>query len=339
MKIAIDLGTTYSVVCETRRGVVLREPSALAVHRGSGSVVAFGEKARGMLGRVPQSIEVIRPLRDGVIADFGAAREMLRHFMEVATEGRWVSRSQVVICIPHGATPVEMDSLRREALAAGAREVDLVKEPFAAALGAGLPIHEPRGNLVMDIGGGTTEATAISLNNVVHCESLRKAGNAMDQAVEEYFRARHHFAIGEITAEAVKIRYGSISPVDDDGRFDVKGLELRTGRPAAIQANTREIREALEPIVCSIVEALRRCVEHLPPELAGDVVADGAALVGGGALLRGWPERLQAALGLPVWLGENPPMAVSRGLIRILEDRDRYADLIANSAYQPALAN
>ena len=338
MKIAIDLGTTYSVVYVAKRGVVLREPSAIAVNRESGSVIAYGEKARGMLGRVPRTIEIIRPLRDGVIANFGAAREMLRHFIAVAGHGRWITRSQMVICVPHGATPVEMDSLRREALAAGARQVDLVKEPFAAALGAGLPIHEPRGNLVVDIGGGTTEATAISLNNIVHCESLRMAGNAMDQAVEDYFRARHHFAIGEITAEAVKIRYGSVSPVADDVQFEVKGLELRTGRPAALQATRGEIREALEPVAGSIVEAIRRCVEQLPPELAGDVVADGAVLVGGGALLHGWPERLQAALGLPVRIGEDPPMAVSRGLIRILEDRERHADLITNSEYQPALA-
>ncbi len=339
MKIAIDLGTTYSVVYVAKRGVVLREPSAIAIHRESGTVVAYGDKARGMLGRAPRTIDIIRPLRDGVIANFDAAREMLRHFIEVATRGSWISRSQVVICVPHGATPVEMDSLRREAFAAGARQVDLVKEPFAAALGAGLPIHEPRGNLVVDIGGGTTEATAISLNNVVHCESLRMAGNAMDQAVEEYFRTRHHFAIGEITAETVKIRYGSVSPVEDDVCFDVKGLELRTGRPAALQASRGEIRAALEPVAGNIVEAIRRCVEQLPPELAGDIVAEGASLVGGGALLRGWPERLQTAIGLPIRIGDDPPMAVSRGLIRILEDRERYAELIANSEYQPALAS
>jgi rod shape-determining protein MreB len=338
MKIAIDLGTTYSVVYVVGRGVVLREPSAVALQRESGAVIAFGAKARGMLGRAPQTIEVIRPLRDGVIADFGAAREMLRHFIEVAGEGRWIKRSQVVICVPHGATPVEMEALRREAAAAGASHVDLVKEPFAAALGAGLPIHEPRGNLVVDIGGGTTETSAISLNNIVHCESMRMAGNAMDQAVEEHFRAAHGFAIGEITAETIKIRYGSVIALDPDEEFHLKGLDVRTGRPAARLVSSAEIRSALEPIAAHIVEAIRRCLEHLPPELAGDIVVEGAALVGGGALLRGWPERIRDTVSLPVRIGDDPPMAVTRGLIRILEERERYADLIVNSEYSPALA-
>ncbi|MGH7819748.1 MAG: rod shape-determining protein, partial [Candidatus Binatia bacterium] len=338
MKIAIDLGTTYSVVYVLGRGVVLREPSALAVNRESGAVIAYGEKARGMLGRTPRTIEVVRPLREGVIANFDGAREMLRHYVQVAGEGRWIKRYEVVLCVPHGATPVEMEALRREAFAAGAHRADLVREPFAAALGAGLPIHEPQGNLVVDIGGGTTEATAISLNNVVHCESLRMAGNTMDQAVEEYFRARHHFAIGETTAESVKIRHGSVIEDGPDYDFEVKGLDVHSGRPAAIRVSSVEIREALEPTVRNIVEAMRRCIEHLPPELAGDILTEGAALVGGGALLRGWVQRLEDEVRLRVRIDEDPPMSVTRGLIRILEDRDRHLDLIANSEYQPALA-
>ena len=338
MKIAIDLGTTYSVVYVVGRGVVLREPSAVAVHRDSHRVIAYGEKARGMLGRVPASIEVIQPLRDGVIARFEAARDMLRHFIEVATQGRWLRRARIVICVPHGATPVEMDSLRRESLAAGAQHVDLVKEPFAAALGAGLPIEEPRGNLVIDIGGGTTEATAISLNNIVHCESLRTAGNAMDRAIEEYFRVAHHFAVGEATAERVKIRHGSVVPLGPDTLVDVKGLNTRTGRPELLQVNSAEIREALEATARRIIEAIRRTIEQLPPELAGDILTEGAAMVGGGALLRGWGDRLRDSLNLTVRIADDPLMAVTRGLIRILEDRSRYADLIVNSEYQPALA-
>jgi rod shape-determining protein MreB len=328
MKIAIDLGTAYSVVYVAGRGVVLREPSAVAVNRAVGTVIAYGDKARAMIGRTPPEIEVVRPLRQGVIANFHAAREMLRHYIEVAGQGRWIRRAEVVICVPHGATPVEMEALRREAQAAGAHRVDLVKEPFAAALGAGLPIHEPRGNLVVDIGGGTTEATAISLNDIVHCESLRLAGNAMDVAVEEHFRIRHHFAIGETTAESIKIRYGSVMETEPDTEFEVKGLDVRTGRPSAIRATTAEIREAIEPIVRGIVEAIRRCIEQLPPELAGDVVTDGAALVGGGALLRGWPRRLREALHLEVRIDDDPPMSVTRGLIRILEDPERHQDVI-----------
>jgi rod shape-determining protein MreB and related proteins len=338
MKIAIDLGTTYSVVYVVGRGVVLREPSAVAVYRESGEVIAYGDKARGMLGRVPASIEVIRPLRDGVVAHFEAAREILRHFIEVATERRWVKRSQIVICVPHGATPVEMDSLKRESLAAGAHRVDLVKEPFAAALGAGLAIGEPRGNLIVDVGGGTTEATAISLNNIVHCESLRMAGNAMDQAIEEHFRSRHDFAIGETTAERVKIQHASVTPPDRDLTVEVKGLNVRDGCPGVLRVPSSEIVEVLEPILRQIVEAIRRTIEHLPPELAGDVLTEGGAMVGGGALLRGWPGRLRDTLGLPIRIDEDPLMAVTRGLIRILEDRDRFSDLILNSEYQPALA-
>lgn len=338
MKIAIDLGTTYSVVYVVGRGVVLREPSAVALHKEGGGILAYGSKARGMLGRAPASIEVVRPLRDGVIAHFEGARALLRHFIEVATERRWFKRSHVVICVPHGATPVEMESLKRESLAAGAHRVDLVKEPFAAALGAGLPIAEPRGNLVVDIGGGTTEATAISLNNIVHCESLRMAGNAMDQAIEEHFRSRHWFAIGETTAERIKIEHGSVVPIEPDVPIEVKGLNIRNGCPDLLRVPSSELLEALEPILSQIVESIRRTIEHLPPELAGDILTEGAAMVGGGALLRGWSGRLSDALGLPVRIDEDPLMAVTRGLIRILEDRSSHSDLILNSEYQPALA-
>jgi len=338
MKIAIDLGTTYSVVYVVGRGVVLRECSAIAVHKDSGEVIAYGDRARGMLGRVPASIDVIRPLRDGVIAHFEAAREILRHFIEVATERRWIARSQIVICVPHGATPVEMDSLKRESLAAGAHRVDLVKEPFAAALGAGLAIDEPRGNLVVDVGGGTTEATAISLNNIVHCESLRMAGNAMDRVIEDYFRTVHHFAIGETTAERIKIEHASVVPLDPDVPVEVKGLNVRTGCPSVLRVPANEIVEALEPILSQIVEAIRRTIEYLPPELAGDILTEGGAMVGGGALLRGWAGRLRDALGLRIRIDEDPLMSVTRGLIRILEHRERFSDLIDNSEYQPALA-
>jgi len=338
LKIAIDLGTTYSVVYVVGRGVVLREPSAIAINRDSEKIIAFGERARGMLGRVPQTIEVIRPLRDGVIAHFEAARAILRHYINVAQERRWLRRSRIVICVPHGATPVEMESLRRESLAAGAHHVDLVKEPFAAALGAGLPLDEPRGNLIVDIGGGTTESTAIALNDIVHCESLRMAGNSMDQAIEAHFRSYHNFAIGETTAERIKMEHGSVVPVVPDVEIAVKGLNIRNGCPGIIRVSANELHEALEPILVRIVEAIRRTIEHLPPELAGDVLSDGAAMVGGGALLKGWQGRLSETLGLPIAIAEDPLMAVTRGLIRILEEPKRFADLVQNSEYQPALA-
>jgi len=329
-KIAIDLGTTYSLVYTREKGILLREPSAVAIEKSTRQAIAFGERARTMLGRAPAFIEVIRPLRDGVIADFDAARALLGHFIREASRGHPFSRKALIVCVPLGATSVEMDALVREAEAAGADRVDLVKEPFAAALGAGLPIQEPRGNLVIDIGGGTTEVTSIALNDVVYCESLRMAGNAMDQAVQAFFRNRYAFSIGENTAEQIKIRYGAVYG-DSDALFEVKGLNQRTGKPQRFLVHTAEIREAIEPIARQITDAVRRCVEQLSPELAADVFTDGATMVGGGALLPGWPQRLWEAMGLKVKISPDPLMCVMRGLIEILHHRERYEQLIVNS--------
>ncbi|GBD27963.1 Rod shape-determining protein MreB [bacterium HR30] len=337
-RIAIDLGTTYSLVYTQDKGIVLREPSAVALKKATGEAVAFGERARTMLGRAPDFIEVVRPLRDGVIADFGAARALLAHYIQEASRGHWFQRKHVIVCVPYGATAVEMEALIREAEAAGGHRVDLVREPFAAALGAGLPIGEPRGSLVIDIGGGTTEVTTLSLNDIVHCESLRMAGNAMDQAVQTFFRNRYNFAIGENTAEQIKIRYGAVYPNGaDDRTFEVKGLNARTGKPQRLCVRVSEVGEALEGVARNITDAVRRCVERLAPELAADVYTHGAAMVGGGALLRGWPERLREAMGLNVRIADDPLMCVMRGLIEILNHRDAYEELIVNSRVRPSL--
>ena len=337
-RIAVDLGTTYSLVYTQEKGLVLREPSAVAVKLSTGEPIAFGERARTMLGRSPEFIEVVRPLRDGVIADFDAARALLGHYIRDASRGRRFSRKHVIVCVPYGATQVEMDALIREAEAAGSNRVDLVREPFAAALGAGLPIQEPRGNLVIDIGGGTTEVTSLALNDVVHCESLRMAGNAMDQAVQSFFRNRYNFSIGENTAERIKIDYGAVYANGiPDTTFEVKGLSQRTGKPERLLIRVSEVQEALEGVARQITDAVRRCVERLSPELASDVFTDGAAMVGGGALLRGWPQRLHEAMGLKVRVSNDPLMCVIRGLIEILNHRDRYEDLIANSQVRPSL--
>lgn len=329
-RIAIDLGTAHSLVYTQDKGIVLSEPSAVAIRRSSGEAIAFGERARTMIGRSPEFIHVVRPLRDGVIADFEAARSMFRHFIAIASQGHRLARKALVVCLPYGATAVEMDALVREAQSAGADRVDVVREPFAAALGAGLTIHEPRGHLVIDIGGGTTEVTSLSLNDVVHCESVRTAGNAMDQAVQGFFRNRYNFAIGENTAEQIKIRHGRVFPADDT-MFEVKGLSQRTGKPQRLMVNTSEIREALAPVARSITDAVRRSVERLAPELAADVFTDGAVLVGGGALLPGWPERLQEAMGLRARVVEEPLLCVMRGLIRILHEPQRFAGIVENS--------
>jgi rod shape-determining protein MreB len=336
-KIAIDLGTTYSLVYTEEKGIFLREPSAVAVKRGTGEPIAYGERARTMLGRTPEGIEVIRPLSDGVIANFAAARLLLRYYIGAASQRHRFSRKVVLLCVPHGATVVEMDALLREAEAAGGDRVDLIKEPFAAALGAGLPIERPCGNLSIDIGGGTTEVTSLALNDIVHCESVRTAGNAMDQAVQAFFRSQFHFHIGENTAEQIKMRFGAVWN-HPEGVFDVKGLDQSTGRPQLIRVRTDEIREALEPAARQITDAVRRCVEQLSPELASDVFSGGAVMVGGGALLRGWPERLYEAMGLRVRISEEPLMCVMRGLITVVQDRDRYEALIANSRPSPSAA-
>ncbi len=336
-RIAIDLGTTYSLVYTQEKGILLREPSAVAIKRSTGEAIAFGERARTMLGRAPEFIEVIRPLSDGVIANFDAARALLRYYISEASRGHYLSRKAVIICVPHGATAVEMEALLREAEAAGGDRVDLVKEPFAAALGAGLPIDKPQGNLAIDIGGGTTEVSSLALNDIVHCESLRMAGNAMDQAVQAFFRNRYAFSVGENTAEQIKICYGAVAG-NGDALFEVKGLNQRTGKPQRFSVHTLEIREALEPIARQITDAVRRCVEQLSPDLASDVFTSGAAMVGGGALLRGWPQRLHEAMGLRVRVPEEPLMCVMRGLIAILHDRDRYAELIVNSRAPSSLA-
>jgi rod shape-determining protein MreB and related proteins len=337
-RIAIDLGTTYSLVYTQEKGILLREPSAVAIKRSSGEAIAFGERARTMLGRAPEFIEVIRPLSDGVIANFDAARALLRYYIREASRGHYVSRKAVIICVPHGATAVEMEALLREAEAAGGDRVDLVKEPFAAALGAGLPIEKPQGNLAIDIGGGTTEVTSLALNDIVHCESLRMAGNAMDQAVQGLFRNRYAFSIGENTAEQIKIRYGAVAG-NGDALFEVKGLNQLNGKPQRFSVHTSEIREALEPVARHITDAVRRCVEQLSPELASDVFTSGAAMVGGGALLRGWPQRLHEAMGLEVRVTADPLMCVMRGLIEILHHRDRYEELVVNSRAPTSLAS
>jgi rod shape-determining protein MreB len=337
-RIAIDLGTTYSLVYTEDKGLVLREPSAVAMQRSTGEAIAFGERARTMLGRAPEFIDVVRPLSDGVIADFDAARALLAHYIREASRGHRFSRKQIIVCVPFGATSVEMEALVREAEAAGGNRVDLVREPFAAALGAGLPIEEPRGNLVIDIGGGTTEVTSLALNDVVHCESLRMAGNAMDQAVQAFFRNRYNFSIGENTAEQIKIEYGAVYTNGvADATFEVKGLNQRNGKPERLRIRMSEVQEALESVARHITDAVRRCVERLSPELAADVFTDGAAMVGGGALLRGWPQRLHEAMGLKVRITEDPLLCVMSGLIEILTHRDRYEELIANSQVRPSL--
>ena len=317
--IAIDLGTANSLVFVKGRGIVLCEPSVVAVPRGSSRPLAVGEEAKRMIGRTPGNISAIRPMKDGVIADFEITEEMLRYFIK-KVQPRKLNKPLVIIAIPSGITEVEKRAVRDSALRAGAREVFLVEEPKAAAIGVGLPIHEPGGNMIIDIGGGTTEMAVISLDGIVVSRSIRIAGDEMDQAVIEHLRKAYNLMIGERTAEEIKIRIGSAYPLDDELTMEVRGRDLVTGLPKTVTITSEEVREALSEPIRSIVEAARLTLEKTPPELSADLIDRGIVLAGGGSLLRGLDRLLAEETGLPVHIAENPMTAVVLGVGKGLDD-------------------
>jgi len=317
--LAIDLGTATTLVFLKGRGIVLCEPSVVAIQRGSTKVLAVGEEAKRMIGRTPVNISAIRPMKDGVIADFDVTEAMLRYFIK-KVQPRKINRPRVVVAIPSGITEVEKRAVRDSALRAGAREVYLVEEPKAAAIGVGLPIHEPGGNMVIDIGGGTTEMAVISLDGVVVSKSIRIAGNEMDEAIIEHLRKAYNLMIGERTAEEIKIRIGSAYPLEEEMTMEVRGRDLVTGLPKTVTITSEEIREALSEPVKAIVEASRATLEKTPPELSADLIDRGIVLAGGGSLLRGLDKLLAEETGLPVHVAENPVTAVALGVGRGLED-------------------
>jgi len=317
--LAIDLGTATTLVFLKGRGIVLCEPSVVAVQRGSTKVLAVGEEAKRMIGRTPVNISAIRPMKDGVIADFDVTEAMLRYFIK-KVQPRKVNRPRVVVAIPSGITEVEKRAVRDSALRAGAREVYLVEEPKAAAIGVGLPIHEPGGNMVVDIGGGTTEMAVISLDGVVVSKSIRIAGNEMDEAIIEHLRKAYNLMIGERTAEEIKIRIGSAYPLEEEMTMEVRGRDLVTGLPKTVTITSEEIREALSEPIKAIVEAARATLEKTPPELSADLIDRGIVLAGGGSLLRGLDKLLAEETGLPVHVAENPVTAVALGVGKGLED-------------------
>ena len=320
--LAVDLGTANTLVFARGEGIVLDEPSIVAVRPADGSLVAVGAPAKAMLGRAPASVSVVRPLKDGVIADLEMAQTMLRAFIARA-HGReeTMLRSRVVIGVPSGITQVERRAVRESALHGGAREVYLVAEPVAAAVGAGLPISEAGGNLVVTVGGGTTEVAMLSLSGVVHCESVRTAGDEMDEAIAQYIRKHHNLLIGERQAEAVKLALGSACSTDEGSRkATVKGRDLVSGFPKTITVNEEEVREALREPVAAIVETVRACLERTPPELAADIVDKGIVMSGGGACLRGLDHLLRLETSLPVTIADDPLRCVARGVGQMLED-------------------
>ncbi len=318
--LGIDLGTANTLVYVKGQGIVLCEPSVVAIHRANGGVLAVGEEAKRMLGRTPGSILAIRPMKNGVIADFEVTEAMLRYFIKKVHTHRVVVRPRMVIAIPSGITEVEKRAVRDSALHAGAREVHLVPEPVAAAIGVGLPIHEPSGNLIVDIGGGTTEMAVISLSDIVFSKSIRVGGDEMDEAIVQHMKKTYNLMIGERTAEEIKLKIGSAFPLEQELTMEVRGRDLVAGLPKTVTISSEETREALADPVSQILETVRLTLENTPPELSADLIERGAVLAGGGSLLKGMDRLLSEETGLPFHLADDPITAVALGTGKYLSD-------------------
>ncbi|MBV9674076.1 MAG: rod shape-determining protein [Verrucomicrobia bacterium] len=317
--IGIDLGTANTLVYVKDQGIILREPSVVAVRAGTSQVLAVGDEAKRMLGRTPGNIVAVRPLKDGVIADFEMTESMLRHFITKVNNRKWV-RPRVVIAVPSGITEVEKRAVKESAAHAGAREVYLIEEPMAAAIGVGLPVQDAAGNMIIDIGGGTTEVAVISLSGIVFSRSVRVAGDELDEAIVAYMKRAYNLMIGERTAEEIKIKIGSAYPMEKETSMEVKGRDLVAGLPRTLPISSQEVREAMLEPIATIVDSVRVTLERCPPELSADLVDRGLVLAGGGALLRGVEKLLQEETGLPVHVAEDPLSAVAEGTGRALSE-------------------
>lgn len=329
---AIDLGTANTLVYVKGKGVVCNEPSIVAIHhdkRGNKRVVAVGTEAKAMLGRTPTDITAVRPLKDGVIADFEVTEAMLRHFIEKVNGRRNFVAPRMLVCIPYGTTEVEKRAVRESAESAGARDVRLIEEPIAAAIGADLPITEPTGNMIVDIGGGTTEVAVISMAGIVYSRSIKVGGDHMDDAIVQHIRRRHDLLIGPRTAEEVKLQLGNAWSEEAPWEIQVKGRDLIRGYPRTIMVNSDEIRQALEEPVNLILDAVSSSLEHTPPELLSDIVERGIIMTGGGSLLRGLDHLLSEHTGLPVVVADDPLSAVVKGSGLALEDMDLLGQLVS----------
>lgn len=316
----IDLGTANTLVNVKGQGIVLCEPSVVAVRKGTNEVLAVGEEAKRMLGRTPGSIVAVRPMKDGVIADFEITESMLRHFINKVHNRKRFVRPRMVIAIPSGITEVEKRAVRDSALHAGAREVFLVEEPMAAAIGVGLPIQEPAGNMIIDIGGGTCEIAVISLSGVVFSRSIRIGGDEMDDAIIAHIKKTYNLMIGERTAEEIKVKTGSAYPLDEEMSMEVRGRDLVTGLPKTVKISSEEVREALAEPVQAIIESVRITLERTPPELCADLIDRGIVMAGGSSLLRGLDKLISEETGLPVHVAEDPLTAVAMGTGKILSE-------------------
>jgi rod shape-determining protein MreB and related proteins len=320
--LSIDLGTANTLVYQKGKGIVMDEPSVVAVHKDTNRVLAVGKEAKNMLGRTPGSIVAIRPMRDGVIANFEITEAMLRYFIQKVHNRKTLVRPRIVVSVPSGITQVEKRAVRDSAQSAGAREVYLVEEPMAAAIGAGMPIQEPSGNMIVDIGGGTTEVAVISLSGIVYAKSIRIAGDEMDEAIVNYVKRKYNLLIGERTAEQIKIEVGSAFPLETKQSVEIKGRDLVAGIPRTQSISDDEIREAMLEPVNAIVDTIRIALERTPPELAADIVDKGIVLAGGGALLRGLDALIREETGLPITIAEDPLTCVVRGTGKVLDELD-----------------
>lgn len=319
--LAIDLGTANTLVYLKGKGIIVQEPSIVVVNSQTGKVEAVGKRAKEMLGKTPATVLAIKPMRDGVIADFEIAEKMLDYFIKKATDNKaFVFRPRIVIGIPTGITQVERRAVKDVALRAKASEVYLVEQPMSASVGAELPISEPTGNMIVDIGGGTTDIAVISLSGIVFNHSIRIAGNEMDEAIIQYIKKKYNLLIGEKSAEAVKMQIGSAYPLDEPMTMEIKGRDLREGIPKTIVIDDQEVREALEDVVALIINAVRIALEKTPPELSADIIDRGIILTGGGSLLKNIDKRLREETQLPVFITEDPLTSVALGAGKMLDD-------------------
>lgn len=317
--IGVDLGTANTLVCVKGKGIIMREPSVVAYDVRNDAVRAVGQEAKEMIGRTPGSIVAVRPLKDGVIADFDVTAAMLKRFVSEALKGSFFSRVRMVICIPTGVTEVESRAVYDAAKQAGAYDVDLIEEPMAAAVGAGLPVEEATGNMIVDIGGGTSEIAVISLGDIVTSQSLRIAGDDLDEAIINHMRKKHNLLIGERTAEQIKIDIGSAKPYEDETSIEIKGRNVVDGLPKNVTITSKEVRDAMTDPILQIIDAIRSTLEKTPPELSADIIDSGITLTGGTALLRGLAELIAEETGMPVSIAANPLDCVVLGAAKRLE--------------------
>jgi rod shape-determining protein MreB and related proteins len=329
---AVDLGTANTLIYVRGRGIVLNEPSVVALNAHTGQIVAVGVEAKRMIGRTPGNILAVRPLKDGVIADFDVTERMLRYFICKVHKRRHLAKPRVVVAVPSGLTGVEESAVKEAGHQAGARRVYVFEEPLAAAIGAGLPVNEPTGNMVVDIGGGTTEVAVISLGGIVTSESIRVGGDEFDQAIISFTKKKHSLMLGERTAESIKISVGSAFPTEDEPEAEIRGRDLVSGLPKTIAITADEVRRAISEPLSVIIDAVKTTLDKCPPELAGDVMDRGIALTGGGALLRGLDDRLRDETGLPIHVADNPLESVVLGAGKCVEDFETLGQILMPQA-------